>query len=72
MTVPAERSWAVMETHRFLVRLRSDETLPDAIRAEAHRLLRHYPSKADVIRAAHHELAEPRLVLEPVFAKDPD
>lgn len=47
MTMPDERSRAVMQTKAFLLELQdSTKTpgVPEDVRKEAHRLLRHYPS----------------------------
>lgn len=48
MTVPIERTNAVIYTENFLLRLidpKQTPRVPKSIRQEAHRLLRHYPSK---------------------------
>jgi hypothetical protein len=55
MTLPDERYRAVVQTARFLQSLSySSETkrIPLAIRQEARRLLRHYPSEYDMIKTA--------------------
>ena len=44
MTMPSERTRAIIQTREFLVDLSRDKTLPEAVRTEARRLLRHYPS----------------------------
>ncbi len=46
MTTPEERSRTLVQTKEFLIELMSTEEtpgIPDAIRREARRLLRHYP-----------------------------
>lgn len=48
MTTPDERTRALVQSGAFLKDLRADLTLPESIRAEAHRLLRHYPSTGDL------------------------
>jgi hypothetical protein len=48
MTMPDERSRTVFQTGAFLKELRANQDLPEAIRNEAHRLLRHYPSVSDI------------------------
>lgn len=48
MTMPHERTRAVIQTREFLVELSRDGTLPDRIRNGARHLLRHYPSEYDV------------------------
>ena len=48
MTMPRERTQAVLQTERFLIDLRDPKKyprVPKAVREEASRLLRHYPSK---------------------------
>lgn len=51
MTLPIERTNAVLRTERFLMDLRDPKKyprVPKAVREEAQRLLRHYPSKYDM------------------------
>ncbi len=51
MTTPDERTRAVLHTKEFLVELMSAERtpgIPDAVRSEARRLLRHYPSLTEL------------------------
>jgi hypothetical protein len=51
MTLPIERTNAVLRTERFLMDLRDPKKyprVPRAVREEAQRLLRHYPSKYDM------------------------
>ncbi len=70
MTLPDERYRAVIQTQRFLLDL-CDPTktprVPKALRAEARRLLRHYPSEWDMQRVsdAVPEVFEERM--EPVY-----
>ena len=48
MTLPIERTNAVLNVERFLMDLRDPKKyprVPRAVREEAQRLLRHYPSK---------------------------
>jgi hypothetical protein len=51
MTMPNERSRAVVKTRDFLVALSLDSTLPEKVRHDAKFLLRHYPTRDDVILA---------------------
>lgn len=44
MTMPSERTRSIIQTREFLVDLSRDKTLPEAVRTEARRLLRHYPT----------------------------
>ena len=55
MTMPEERTLAVNQTHEFLVELSRDISLPEKVRRDAKFLLRHYPSKDDMARAARIE-----------------
>ena len=58
MTLPYERTRAVINTHAFLVRLLSPynkngiKRIPKAVREEALWLLRHYPRPYDIYAAA--------------------
>ncbi|ASD11714.1 BPSL0761 family protein [Pseudomonas aeruginosa] len=68
MTLPYERTRSVVQTQEFLVELSRDTTLPEPIRNEARRLLRHYPSKNDMLQAGRIEEQAAGLVFEPVFS----
>ena len=51
MTLPTERTNAVLRTERFLIDLlnpKKTPRVPRAVRQEAGRLLKHYPSKYDM------------------------
>nr|WP_239690084.1 BPSL0761 family protein [Pseudomonas sp. NFPP33] len=52
MTMPDERSRAVVQTREFLVK---DSSLPEKVRDDAKFLLRHFPSQDDVILAGRIE-----------------
>ncbi|RJG13607.1 hypothetical protein D3879_10355 [Pseudomonas cavernicola] len=69
MTMPDERTRSVIQTREFLVDLSRDSTLPESVRGEARRLLRHFPSKDDLILAARLEEQHP---LGPVFSSTID
>jgi hypothetical protein len=47
MTTPHERYRAVMQTEQFLLATRFREDVPEDVRQECKRLLRHFPSKYD-------------------------
>ena len=51
MTMPFERTRSVAQTHTFLTELARDIEVPERIRQSAHFLLRHFPTKHDVLRA---------------------
>ncbi|MEY2116228.1 MULTISPECIES: BPSL0761 family protein [Rhodanobacter] len=72
MTLPYERSRAVIETRQFLKELLTNARVPASVRGEARNLLRHYPGGNEVFRAGWQELAEPRLVMEPIFGTSTD
>lgn len=44
MTMPDERSRAVVQTREFLVELSRDNSLPERVRRDAKFLLRHFPT----------------------------
>ena len=55
MTIPSERSRAIVETQKFLYDLinpMNTPRIPRSIRERASRLLRHYPNSWEVERAA--------------------
>lgn len=55
MTMPHERTRSVAQTHDFLLELSRDTTIPERIRRDAHFLLRHFPTKHDVLQAGRIE-----------------
>lgn len=55
MTTPHERTRAVLQTTRFLQQLvdaAKTPGVPDDVRREAHRLLRHYPGRSEMAIAS--------------------
>jgi hypothetical protein len=48
MTPPIERQRALLQAGALLKQLAADAGLPDRVRAEAHRLLRHFPRRSDI------------------------
>lgn len=71
MTMPDERSRAVVQTREFLVELSRDNSLPDRVRRDAKFLLRHFPSRDDVALAGRIEEQSDTLplgALGPVFS----
>ncbi|WP_455231654.1 BPSL0761 family protein [Geopseudomonas aromaticivorans] len=78
MSLPHERTRSVIQTESFLVELSRNMALPEELRLEAKRLLRHYPSAEQIMRVGHMEqslqalerdsLLPPSLLLhDPVF-----
>ncbi|KIC79537.1 MULTISPECIES: BPSL0761 family protein [Pseudomonas] len=51
MTMPSERTRSIIQAREFLVDLSRDKTLPETVRIEARRLLRHYPTADEVLLA---------------------
>jgi hypothetical protein len=45
MTLPYERRWAVSNTRQFLLDIGMNESLPEEVRKEAWRNLKHYPGE---------------------------
>lgn len=55
MTLPDERTRNLLQAGAFLKELAGSRAVPKALRQEAHRLLRHYPTLSDVEAIAQHE-----------------
>ncbi|MCY1289865.1 hypothetical protein D9M68_613180 [compost metagenome] len=68
MTRPHERTRSVVQTREFLVELSRNTDLAEAVRNEAKRLLRHFPSKADVLLAGKIEEQASQSTFEPIFS----
>lgn len=51
MTMRNERTRSIIQTRDFLVYLSRDQGLPESVRNEARRLLRHYPTSSEVLLA---------------------
>jgi len=65
MTLPIERTNAVLNTEKFLLKLcipSHSPRVPKAIREEARRLLKHYPSQYNMryIEESFEEIKDPR------------
>jgi hypothetical protein len=52
MTMPVERARSVVQAREFLQELMHSTDVPESVRREARRLLRHYPSDGDLRLAA--------------------
>lgn len=55
MTIPSERTRAIIQTREFLISLldtKQTPKVPKSIRMQARSLLRHYPSHYDMIEAS--------------------
>ncbi len=71
MTTPLERTRAVIQTRALLVQIGQDLSLPEAIRQEAYRLLRHYPSREEILLAGKlEEGADEGMLFMPLFSSE--
>lgn len=71
MTTPLERTRAVIQARAFLVEIGQDLSLPEVIRQEAHRLLRHYPSREEILLAGKlEESADEGALFMPLFCSE--
>ncbi|MFA1010056.1 MULTISPECIES: BPSL0761 family protein [Pseudomonas syringae group] len=64
MTMVDERTRSVVQAGEFLAEIVKDTALPDFIRNEAKRLLRHYPSAHEVWLAGRLELLRQNEILQ--------
>ncbi|MHA6127586.1 BPSL0761 family protein [Pseudomonas mohnii] len=55
MALPYERTRSVIQAEEFLRELSKNAELPDAIRNEARRLLRHYPTADQIMELGRFE-----------------
>jgi hypothetical protein len=74
MTVPVERTNAVINTEKFLYDLldpKKTPRVPKSIRGQASRLLRHYPSEFEMnVIAEREDRSEVRALHMKIFGKD--
>ncbi|VVQ18233.1 hypothetical protein PS938_04538 [Pseudomonas fluorescens] len=69
MTMPHERTRAVVQAREFLERLERDLSQSEAMRTSAAQLLRHYPSKGEVLLQGHiQEFLGERYAYNPFFS----
>lgn len=73
MTMPSERTRAVIHAREFLQEISQDDSLPESIRRQARGLLRHYPSRQEMLLAGQVEerLTEGTL-FQPTFSYSVD
>ena len=73
MTMPSERTRAVIHTGAFLQALSQDASLPEHARRQARGLLRHYPSRQEMLLAGQvaERLTEGTL-FQPTFSSSID
>ncbi|QIB50724.1 BPSL0761 family protein [Pseudomonas sp. OIL-1] len=55
MTMPDERTRSIIQAREFLIAVRHDKSLPQSVRDQAYRLLRHYPTAEEVLLAGKKE-----------------
>ncbi|WP_457371491.1 BPSL0761 family protein [Pseudomonas sp. TE3911] len=70
MSMPNERTRAVIQTGEFLLELSQDSSLPERIRRDAKFLLRHYPNPFQILLAGRiEEASDPEVSpMGPVFS----
>lgn len=72
MTLPYERTRAVIQTGEFLKRLEQDASLSEDIRGMANQLMRHYPTKAEVLlQGLLEENLQADVRISPFFSSSP-
>jgi hypothetical protein len=52
MTMPTERTRALLWAGEFLREVQMSETLPEKLKTQASWILRHYPEAGEIVRAA--------------------
>lgn len=68
MTMPNERSRAVLQTRDFLEALSCDVDLPERVRRDAKFLLRHFPTRDDLVLAGRLEEQSETMSYGPIFS----
>ena len=75
MTMPFERTRSVAQAHDFMTELARDSEVPKRVRQKAELVLRHFPTKHDVLQAGRIEEQAGILgigTLGPVFCSSTD
>lgn len=72
MTMPNERTRALIQTRDFLVELSQDAALPESTRSQAFRLLRHYPRSREILLAGQVEERRMDRLVEPFLSSSID
>ncbi|WP_417421319.1 BPSL0761 family protein [Halomonas sp.] len=67
--MPCERTRSVIQARKFLIELSRNTDLPDTIRKQSKQLIRHYPSRMEMLDAGQMEehLAE-GTIFQPIFS----
>lgn len=68
MTMPNERTRALIQTRDLLVELAQDPALSESIRRQARQLLRHYPNSHEILRAGKLEERRVDRLTEPFLS----
>ncbi|MCY1295046.1 hypothetical protein D9M68_539720 [compost metagenome] len=69
MTMPHERTRAIIQTHDFLQQLEQDASVGEETRSMATQLLRHYPTRSEVLLQGMFEETLPvNLRISPFFS----
>lgn len=72
MTMPSERTRALIQTQKFLVELGQDPVLSESIRRQARQLLRHYPHANEILKAGQLEERRVDRLTEPFLSSSID
>lgn len=72
MTMPSERTRALIQTRELLVELAQDASLSESIRRQARQLLRHYPTSNEILRAGQLEERRVDRLIEPFLSSSID
>ena len=72
MTMPSERTRALIQTRDLLVELAQDPGLSESIRRQARQLLRHYPHANEILRAGQLEERRVDQLTEPFLSSSID
>lgn len=72
MTMSSERTRSIIQTREFLVDLSRNQGLPEGVRIEASRLLRHYPTSQEVLLAGRLEEQRADSLTEPFLSSNID
>lgn len=68
MTMPNERTRALIQTRDYLVELAENSALSASIRRQARQLLRHYPHANEILRAGQLEEQRVDRLTEPFLS----
>ncbi|MBD0682683.1 BPSL0761 family protein [Pseudomonas sp. PSB11] len=72
MTMPSERTRALIQTRDFLVEIAQDSAMSESFRRQARKLLRHYPTSNEILRAGQLEERRVDRLTEPFLSSSID